>query len=262
MPTTREPAVAGSFYPATEKELDLLVSSLLQQADEDTGSFSPKAIIAPHAGYIYSGSVAASAYSTLKNINFNRVLLLGPTHRVPFYGMALSRATIFRTPLGSIPVDTIAVNKLHSCHDCEFNDAAHMQEHSLETQLPFLQKIAKNDFSIIPVLVSDIDYATAANLLSEIIDDEKTITVISSDLSHFHTYDEAKELDVITSGKILALNDNPICGKEACGCHSINVILEVARQRNWTVSRLEEKNSGDTFGSRDSVVGYGAYCFE
>mgnify|MGYP001572214696 CR=1 FL=1 len=262
MPTTRQPAVAGSFYPASKTELDLIVSNLLQQVDIDADSYNPRAIIAPHAGYIYSGGVAAAAYSTIANHNFKRVLLLGPSHRVPFYGMALSRASHFTTPLGTIPVDTETVNKLCSNQSFDFNDSAHMHEHSLETQLPFLQKIAKNDFTIIPILVSETDYISTASALAEIIDDKDTITVISSDLSHFHTYEDATELDNRTNEKITSLKDNPICGKEACGCHPINVILEAARQRGWKVTKLEIKNSGDTFGSRDSVVGYGAYCFE
>ena len=262
MPTTREPAVAGSFYPASETELDLLVSNLLHQTDIDTNIHHPRAIVAPHAGYIYSGAVAASAYSTIKDANFSRILLLGPTHRVPFSGLALSRANFFKTPLGNVSVDTIAVNKLHSNPEFDFNDAAHMHEHSLETQLPFLQKIANKDFTIIPILISDTNYVGAANALAEIIDDNDTITVVSSDLSHFHTYNDAIELDLRTNDKILALEDLPLCGKEACGCHAINIILEVARQRSWKVSRLDMKNSGDTFGSKDSVVGYGAYCFE
>ncbi len=262
MPTTRQPAVAGSFYPASKTELDLLVSDLMQHVDIDAASYTPKAIIAPHAGYIYSGGVAATAYSTIARLNFTRVLLLGPTHRVPFYGLALSRASHFTTPLGTVPVDTVTVNKLCSNPGIDFNDAAHMHEHSLETQLPFLQKIARHDFTIIPILVSDNDYVSTASALSEIIDDENTITVVSSDLSHFHTYDDATELDSRTNDKITNLTEAPICGKEACGCHPINIILEAARQRGWRVSRLEQKNSGDTFGSHDSVVGYGAYCFE
>ncbi len=262
MPTTREPAVAGSFYPASKTELDLLVTNLLQQVDIDSDSYNPKAIIAPHAGYIYSGGVAAAAYSTIAKLNFNRVLLLGPTHRVPFYGLALSTASSFSTPLGNIPVDTITTNKLASIPDFNFNDAAHMHEHSLETQLPFLQKIARKDFTIIPILVSDTDYLSSANALADIIDNENILTIVSSDLSHFHSYEDAKELDNITNEKITGLTNNPICGNEACGCHAINIILEVARQRGWKVSGLEQKNSGDTFGSRDSVVGYGAYCFE
>lgn len=262
MSTIRDAAVAGTFYPSSKIELELLVQNLLQRANPIVKSLRPQAIISPHAGYIYSGEVAASAYSTIKNIDFSRILLLGPTHRVPFNGMALSRADFFHTPLGNIPLDKQAINKLCSQPDFEFNDVAHMHEHSLETQLPFLQSITNKEFTIIPILVSDTDYASAAMALSSIIDDKNTITVVSSDLSHFHHYDEAVEIDSSTSAKITSLIDIPIIGKEACGCHAINVLLEVARQRNWTAKKVQTSNSGDSSGSKDSVVGYGAYTFE
>lgn len=262
MSTTREPAVSGTFYPSSKLELELLVQKLLQRANSNIKSLHPRAIISPHAGYIYSGEVAASVYSIIKNIDFSRVLLLGPTHRVPFDGMALSHADFFNTPLGNIPLDKQTINQLCSQSDFTFNDAAHMHEHSLETQLPFLQSIANREFTIIPILVSDTDYARAANVLSSIIDDKNTITVVSSDLSHFHHYDEAVEIDSCTSQKITSLDEPPIVGKEACGCHAINVLLEAARQRNWTAKKVQTKNSGDSAGAKDSVVGYGAYTFE
>ncbi len=262
MPIIRVPAVSGSFYPSSKLELELLIKKLLQRTNKDTNPPHPKAIIAPHAGYIYSGEVAASVYSILNDIPFSRVLLLGPTHRVGFNGMALSHADFFNTPLGNIPLDKQTINQLCSIPDFNFNDAAHLHEHSLETQLPFLQSITDKEFSIIPILISDTDYVNAANTLSRIIDDKNTITIVSSDLSHFHSYDEAVEIDNCTSEKILSLNKSAIAGKEACGCHAINVLLEVARQRNWTAKKIQINNSGDTSGTKDSVVGYGAYTFE
>lgn len=262
MPTIRVPAVSGSFYPSSKLELELLIKKLLQRANPDINSLHPRAIISPHAGYIYSGEAAASVYSMISNTPFSRVLLLGPTHRVAFNGMALSHADFFNTPLGDIPLDKQTINKLCSMPDFTFNDAAHQHEHSLETQLPFLQSITNKEFSIIPILISDTDYANTANALSNIIDDKNTITVVSSDLSHFHNYDEAVQIDDCTSNKITSLDKSAIVGKEACGCHAINVLLEAARQRNWTAKKIHTNNSGDSSGTKDSVVGYGAYTFE
>ncbi len=262
MPTIRVPAVSGSFYPSSKLELELLIKKLLQRSNPEIHSLHPKAIISPHAGYIYSGEVAASVYSMISDTPFSRVLLLGPTHRVAFNGMALSHADFFNTPLGNIPLDKQTINQLCSIPGFAFNDAAHMHEHSLETQLPFLQSITNKEFSIIPILISDTNYVSTANALSTIIDDTNTITVVSSDLSHFHNYDEAVEIDDCTSNKITSLNKSAIVGEEACGCHAINVLLEIARQRNWTAKKIQTNNSGDTSGTKDSVVGYGAYTFE
>lgn len=260
MKMVRNPAVAGIFYPGKQQALSELVDSFLAQAAGD--EVCPKVIIAPHAGYIYSGQIAAQAYSRLANCqqNIHRVVLLGPSHRVGFRGIAASTATAFRTPLGDIRLDQDCLRSLVDAGLCAYLDQAHAQEHSLEVQLPFLQRTLQA-FSLIPLVVGQADKETVAAVLESVWGGEETLIVISSDLSHYHDYAEAQSLDRQTAEKILSLKDD-LQGAEACGCKPLNGLLHLARQKQLHIRQLMLLNSGDTAGPKDRVVGYGAFVID
>ncbi|MFO8024601.1 AmmeMemoRadiSam system protein B [Thiohalophilus sp.] len=260
----RQPAVAGMFYPADAVRLRPMLDEFLQQAGQqiDTDQPVPRAIIVPHAGYIYSGSVAASAYARLRpaHARYKRVLLLGPSHRVPLRGLATSSATHFLTPLGQIPLDRASLEQLETLPQVTRLDQAHAMEHSLEVQLPFLQSVL-DDFVLVPLVVGDAD----PQEVSEIIDqfwDEQTLIVISSDLSHYHDYATAQQLDTATSRAIEALRPETIGYDDACGRNPVNGLLQFARAHGLRASTVDLRNSGDTAGPRDQVVGYGAYLIQ
>lgn len=257
MNAIRSPAVAGTFYPADTPELISSVDAMLNSVNNDDPA--PKVIIAPHAGHIYSGSVAACAYSRLKNAKsaISRVVLLGPSHTVGFKGIALSTSTAYMTPLGEIPIDSASVQKVLSLGGSGFLDEAHAQEHSLEVHLPFLQRVL-GSFSLIPLVIGDATREEVAAVLNELWGGPETLIIISTDLSHFHPYAEARKIDARTSSKILAL-DASIAGEEACGCRPLNGLLHLLNRRGLKVEQVVVKNSGDTAGSKDRVVGYGAY---
>ncbi len=256
----RPTAVAGSFYPKDVSQLNNMLDEYL--AIEATDIEPPKAIIAPHAGYIYSGQTAASVYSNvgkIKNI-ITRVVLLGPTHRVYIQGIALASNTHFATPLGNIPIDTTVLSDLESKYPyVNFLDAAHEQEHSLEVHLPFLQKVL-NDFTLIPLLVGDAAPDQVATILDELWGGEETLIVISSDLSHFLDYETACEIDSNTTSLIENFDYKNIDSKQACGCMPMRGLLKLANEKNMSIQTLELCNSGDTAGTKDRVVGYGAYA--
>ncbi|MCW9025008.1 MAG: AmmeMemoRadiSam system protein B [Gammaproteobacteria bacterium] len=260
----RQPAVAGTFYPADAQELNQQIDDFLSQAAKhrSTKEITPKAIIVPHAGYIYSGPVAASAYCTQipSHARINRVVLLGPSHRVPFTGLATSSATHYITPLGPIPLDRASLDRLNDFPQVNENDMAHLYEHSLEVQLPFLQKVL-DDFVLVPLVVGDADSQSVAEVLEQLWGDEHTLIVISSDLSHYHDYSTAKEMDQATSHAIETLNPSAIQYGDACGRNPINGLLLLAKQKNMQIETVDLRNSGDTAGPRDQVVGYGAYLF-
>lgn len=257
MNTVRSPAVAGTFYSANAEELSASVDAMLASI-EDPGA-APKAIIAPHAGHIYSGPIAASVYARLRPVRdrIRRVVLLGPSHRVGFRGIAATSAQHYRTPLGDIPIDTAAVSALNGLPSTGVLDEAHAQEHSLEVHLPFLQRVL-GAFSLVPLVVGDATKEDVARVLDTLWGDDETLIVISSDLSHYHSYGEATQIDARTSDKIVHL-DTTLTGAEACGCRPINGLLHLARQRGLSVEQVDVRNSGDTAGSHDRVVGYGAY---
>lgn len=260
MPSVREPAVAGMFYPADPTELRNTVQGLL--ADIAAEGPAPKALIAPHAGYPYSGPVAATAYARLRGIRerIRRVVLLGPSHRVAFYGLACSSAEFFRTPLGDIPVDQSALAALRDLPQVHLLDEAHALEHSLEVQLPFLQEVLDN-FSLVPLVVGDARPAEVGEVLEQLWDGPQTLIVISSDLSHYHDYFTAQQMDSATSRAIERLDPDAIRHEGACGRNPVNGLLYVAARRGLTVHTVDLRNSGDTAGPRDAVVGYGAYLF-
>lgn len=261
MSTVRHPAVAGLFYPADARKLHEAVTAYLDEA-KSSGQV-PKAIIAPHAGYIYSGPVAASAYARLKpgRDTVNHVVLLGPAHRVAFRGLAVSSAYYFETPLGAIPVDQVSINRLLTLPQVHILDQAHAQEHSLEVHLPFLQEVL-HDFSLVPLVVGDATAEEVAEALEMLWDGSETVIVISSDLSHYHDYETARKLDHATSRAIEALQPEDIHYEDACGCNPVNGLLRAARKHRLHASAIDLRNSGDTAGPRDQVVGYGAYIFE
>lgn len=261
MTTIREPAVAGMFYPDDPVTLRRMIDGFLAEATTN-GRSPPKAIIAPHAGYIYSGPVAASAYARLHAIRhkITRVVLLGPSHRVAFAGLAASSALRFRTPLGDIPLDTAAIDALGDLPQMHLLDQAHQQEHSLEVHLPFLQ-MSLDHFQLIPLVVGDATAEEVAEVLERLWGGEETLIVISSDLSHYHDYTSAQRLDSKTAEAIEALKPEGISSDGACGRNPVKGLLLLARRKGMQVEALDLRNSGDTAGPRDQVVGYGAWAF-
>ncbi|MFP4182416.1 MAG: AmmeMemoRadiSam system protein B [Thiohalospira sp.] len=257
----REPAVAGMFYPAEAEALRGMVDKYLEAAPAPAEA-PPKALIAPHAGLPYSGPVAATAYRTVAPLRgtVKRVVLLGPSHRVPFRGLAAPDADALRTPLGDIPVDTDALAGIADLPDVGVLDAAHAAEHSLEVQLPFLQEVL-GDFRIVPLVVGDADPETVAAVLERLWGGPETLIVVSSDLSHFHDYATANRLDEATARAITTLHPERVDHDGACGFHPVRGLLTSARRHGLTGELLDRRNSGDTAGPRDQVVGYGAFAF-
>ncbi|MFH0953924.1 MAG: AmmeMemoRadiSam system protein B [Verrucomicrobiota bacterium] len=257
----RPPAVAGMFYPADPDELHQMVSGYLKEA-EQTGP-APKAVIVPHAGYVYSGPIAASAYARLAQARgrITRVVLLGPSHRIPFRGLALSSAKTFLTPLGSVPLDQTARAALKDLSQVQVTDQAHALEHSLEVQLPFLQEVL-GDFTLVPLAVGDASPEDVGEVLDKLWGGPETLIVISSDLSHYHDYKAARRMDEATSAAIEELNPNAISYDQACGRIPIAGLLLTAKKRGLRAKTIDLRSSGDTAGSKDEVVGYGAYVFE
>ena len=225
---------------------------------------APKAVIAPHAGYVYSGPIAASAcarFAPAREI-IKRVVLIGPSHRVPFKGLATTSAEAFATPLGAVPVDTVAIHDLCSRlpQVCVL-DEAHAHEHSLEVELPFLQVVLA-DFKIVPLAVGDANDEQVAEVIEALWGGDETRFVISSDLSHYHDYATAQELDAATARAIEALRPQDIGGEQACGRSPVCGLLRAAQKRGLRAHSVDLRNSGDTAGSRNEVVGYGAFVFE
>lgn len=260
MSTIRTPAVAGMFYPESRTELHAMVAGFLR--DAKTGP-APKALIAPHAGYIYSGPIAATAYKRLNKVRdtIRRVVLLGPSHRVPFRGLAASSADTYRTPLGDIAVDREALDAVRTLPQVVELDEAHALEHSLEVHLPFLQEVLGN-FSLVPLVVGDATTAQVAEVLERLWGGAETLIVISSDLSHYHNYEAAQQMDTATSLAIERLEPEKITYDSACGRIPVNGLLQVARHHGLKAETIDLRNSGDTAGPRNQVVGYGAYVFQ
>lgn len=222
----------------------------------------PKAIIAPHAGYIYSGPVAASAYARLLPVHdqIKRVILLGPSHRLPLSGLAISSVDQFDTPMGPVLLDRDAINDIADLPQVHRLDEAHRREHSLEVHLPFLLEVL-DDFKLVPLVVGNARPNEVAEVLERLWGGPETLIVISSDLSHYHDYATAQRLDSATSRSIEKLQLEDIHSENACGCVPVSGLLYLARKIGLQAETIDLRNSGDTAGPRDSVVGYGAYVF-
>jgi len=257
--TVRLPAVAGQFYTDNAEVLSDQIRQFLLEAPAASPK-APKAIIAPHAGYIYSGPVAATAYKTLQPVadKINRVVIMSPAHRYGFRGISWSTAEYFRTPLGDLKVDHRAIESLKQLTFVANIEQAFEGEHALEVHLPFLQSVL-NDFEIVPFIVGMATPEQVAKVLETLWGDEETLIVISSDLSHFHDYQTARQRDHKTSQLIEALDYQHIHGEDACGVYPLSGLLLAAKRKNLHATLLDLRNSGDTAGSHDSVVGYGAY---
>ncbi len=266
MTAIRRPAVAGMFYPGSATELSSAVLDFIGSAESrlpGEGVGVPKAIIAPHAGYRYSGQVAAEAYARLKPAHdvITRVVLLGPCHRVAVRGLAAPSDDAFATPLGDIPIDRDAIDAISNLPQVSEFDATHTEEHSLEVQLPFLQEVL-DDFTLVPLVVGDATNAEVAEVLDALWGGEETLIVISSDLSHYLDYEQAKAIDKRTCDAIERLDPDSIGGDQACGRVPVKGLLTTAARRHMRVETVDLRNSGDTAGPRDRVVGYGAWVFE
>ena len=262
MDTVRQPAVAGMFYPAAAPQLEHELHALLAQAQAAASGLPvPKAIIAPHAGYIYSGPTAAMVYARLAPARetITRVVLLGPVHRVPVRGLALPDATLLATPLGNVAVDAEAVARIRTLPQVLVSAAAHAQEHSLEVHLPFLQTVLKK-FSVVPFAVGGVSPEQVAEVLELLWGGAETLIVVSSDLSHFLSYSDAQAVDRVTAQAILDLRTD-ISHEQACGGTPVNGLMLACRQRGLAPQLIDLRNSGDTAGDRARVVGYGAFAF-
>ena len=287
MSTVRPPAVAGMFYPADPGQLAHDVQQLLagarpydlipngharfplpnplpqagEGANDSLREFNVKALIAPHAGYIYSGAIAATAYATLRPYaaHIRRVVLLGPTHRVAVRGLALPGADAFDTPLGRVMLDTAAASAIAHLPQVSVNAQAHALEHSLEVQLPFLQSVLP-DFTLLPLAVGMATAEEVAEVLETVWGGEETLIVISSDLSHYLPYATAQRVDNVTAQSILKLRQ-PIAHDQACGGTPVNGLIVAAQRHRLTPHLLDLRNSGDTAGTHDQVVGYASFAF-
>ncbi|MFL5352630.1 AmmeMemoRadiSam system protein B [Archangium sp.] len=259
MVRVRAPAVAGSFYPATAPLLARQVDAFLEQAPACPKPH-PAALIVPHAGYVYSGPVAASAYACLSGLRgqVRRVLLLGPCHFVPMNGLALPEAEALRTPLGDVPVDEGLRARAEATAHVTGSALAHRKEHSLEVQLPFLQRVL-GDFDVLPLVVGSARPEEVAEVLDTLWTQD-VLPIISSDLSHYLPYDTARRVDRETAEHILRL-EGPLAEDSACGAAAINGLLLVARRRGLSARLLDLRSSGDTAGDKHEVVGYGAFAF-
>lgn len=261
MTETRAAAVAGLFYPDSADELRPAVEGYLRTAETAAADASPKALIAPHAGYIYSGPIAGSAFQCLASEapDISRVVVLGPAHRMRVQGLALPGVESFQTPLGTIPVDAELVARVTGMPQISINSQAHAPEHCLEVELPFLQ-VVLDEFSILPLLISDAAASDIAEVLDRVWGGRETRIVISSDLSHYLAYEMALETDHRTAHQVVAMR-RPIDSSQACGAVAINGLLEVAQRRGLEPRLLDLRNSGDTAGDRGRVVGYAAISF-
>lgn len=256
----RSPAVAGMFYPGNPNVLRATVDELLAGISASC-SQQPKALIVPHAGYIYSGSTAAAAYAALAPwaATIRRVVLLGPTHRVAVDGLALPESEAFATPLGTVPIDADAVAAIANLPQVVKSERVHAPEHSLEVHLPFLQRVL-DEFTVVPLAVGNASPEAVAEVLERLWGGPETLIVVSSDLSHYLPYAKAQEVDGNTCRHILQL-DTHIHPEQACGAYPVNGLLLTARRRGLHPQLLACCNSGDTAGDRQRVVGYAAFAF-
>jgi AmmeMemoRadiSam system protein B len=258
----RQPAVAGMFYPAEARRLQQMVKGFLETAVSTPNPILPKALIAPHAGYIYSGPIAGSAYKPLVDDSrlIRRVVLVGPAHTVAIRGLAAVSVDAFATPLGAVKVDGEGVERIQALPQVQINDAAHAQEHGLEVHLPFLQALYQ-DFAIVPLVVGQVNGVEVAEVLATLWGGVETLIVISSDLSHYYDYETARKLDGATAESIATFQPEKLGPESACGRLPIQGLLLRALAEQLQAHTVDLRNSGDTAGSKDRVVGYGAFLF-
>lgn len=258
--SARPAAVAGMFYPGEAQALRDCVDGMLA-AVPASDTEAPKALIVPHAGYVYSGVTAAAAYARLRPARnvVKRVIVVGPCHRVPLRGLALPEATAFATPLGMVPIDAAAVRAILSLTGVTRSAAAHAQEHALEVQLPFLQRVL-HEFTLVPLVVGAAAPAEVAEAIDRLWGGPETLIVVSSDLSHYHRYADAQAIDARTVQTILSLSTALDC-EQACGATPIAGLVEVARKRQLAPELVDFRNSGDTAGDKSRVVGYASFAF-
>lgn len=257
----RPAAVAGMFYPGSPSQLAADVRALLAATTAGEALPQPKAIIAPHAGYIYSGPTAATVYARLApwRAAIRRIILLGPTHRIAVRGLAVPSSEFFATPLGNVRIDGEARAAIASLPQVVISDAAHAQEHSLEVHLPFLQTVL-DDFAVLPLAVGHASPHAVAEVIERLWGGDETLIVVSSDLSHYLPYAAAKQVDRDTCGQILN-GDVPIDPEQACGAYPINGLLLAAQRHGLQPELVDLRNSGDTAGDKSRVVGYAAFAF-
>ncbi len=260
MPTLRKPAVAGSFYPEDPALLDEMIGGYLREAPPS--DLTPKALIAPHAGYVYSGPIAGSAYALLESVReqIQRVILLGPAHRVAFPGVAAPSVDAFSSPGGVVPLDRKTLDRLQAEKLIQINDDPHAGEHSLEVHLPFLQAVLTS-FTIVPLVIGQATSQEVSTILEFVWGGPETLILVSSDLSHYLPYHNAVHLDRTTADAIEELRADAITMKQACGRTAIQGLLASAKTHGLHATTLDLRNSGDTAGPRDQVVGYGAFAF-
>lgn len=259
----RPPAVAGTFYPGDHIRLQQMVTGFLEMAAPPAPSLpAPKALIVPHAGFIYSGPIAASAYVTLTvPAAISRVILIGPAHTLFIRGLAAPSSDAFATPLGEVPIDREMLQQVLRLPQVTIRDAAHVKEHCLEVQLPFLQAQCGTAFHLVPLVVGEATPEDVAHVLDILWGGSETMIIISSDLSHYYSYAQARQLDKATARAIEDLQPEAITQEGACGHIPIQGLLRKSREQGLRAHTLDLRNSGDTAGSRDRVVGYGAWAF-
>jgi hypothetical protein len=261
MTDLRPPAVAGSFYPGEPGALGDLVAELLRAAPAPRTAAPPKALIAPHAGYVYSGALAARAYAALRPATHRvtRVVLLGPSHFVHFRGLAAPATAAFATPLGPVPLDRAALDGLAELPQVAFDDEPHRREHALEVQLPFLQAVL-GDFALVPLVIGEAEAAAVAEAIARLWGGPETVIVASSDLSHFHDEATAHRRDAATAAAITGFAGGRLDGADACGHLAIAGLLHAAQEHGLRIEPLGLATSADAGGPRERVVGYGAWA--
>jgi AmmeMemoRadiSam system protein B len=260
--SVRAPAVAGMFYPGGSRELSQALAQMLGQAAHDAPERAvPKAIIAPHAGYVYSGPVAASVYAMLApaRSRITRVVLLGPTHRVAVRGLALPGCSAFATPLGTVEIDQAAIERIRGLPQVLVSAQAHALEHSLEVHVPFLQAVIEK-FTLLPLAVGIASAVEVAEVLDAVWGGPETLIVISSDLSHYLPYGDAQAVDRATAKAILGFATD-LSHEQACGATPVTGLAHTARRRGLKPELIDLRNSGDTAGDKSRVVGYGSFAF-
>ena len=257
----RPSAVAGTFYPGVADQLRKTVRRYVEEGRTRAHGSSPKALIVPHAGYVYSGPVAGSGYALLesKRSEISRVVLLGPAHFVPLDGLALPGADAFSTPLGEVPIDKAAESQVALLSQVETSSAAHAREHSLEVQLPFLQEVLVS-FDLVALAVGGGNMEEVEEVIDVLWGGDETVILVSSDLSHYNDYETARRLDRQTAQAIEELRPEDLEPEDACGGVALKGLLLAARRRGLAARTVDLRSSGDTAGPRDQVVGYGSFA--